>query len=319
MVGKVAKIEISRIEGAWQTDEGFPQPDWKIIGDAIRRDYPDEKERAAAWQEAVQQWAGIIQYALGRETYSLYQSKRTLIVTAKSGFAARGLLGICDAAVKQIQYRLGKLVCDMTVWKPVVFFFDDLDVYYRYISHFYSEGREHVQNGGIFLPRGYPHVAIPPGQRYQRPDETVVHELTHFGLRKLHLPRWLNEGLAVAMESEVLGSRISQTDIERLKETQVHWNAENIQGFWRGDSFMNSEETRESYLTARVLVQNVWKEFPEFQEFVRDASPADGGEASALKYLGISLSDVAASFLGEGDWTPKLPAAEPADAPGAEM
>lgn len=39
--------------------------------------------------------------------------------------------------------------------------------------------------------------------------------------------------------------------------------------------------------------------------FIKDASAADSGEAAARSHLGISLGDLAASYLGPGDWSPR--------------
>jgi len=293
-------IDVLKIEGAWQTVEGFPQPDWRCIGKYIGQNYPDE-EHPGIFEQASFRWVDALRNVLGAE-YRIHESKHFLILTTKSPYSSKYTLNVCENILIKIRNHLGSLAWRWTNGKHVILMFEDLDLYYRYISFFYPEEGEFSGSGGVFLNKGYCHTALPP---VHDAVPALIHELTHLSLVHLRIPRWLDEGVAVTTENNVKGWGSSDLDADMSASHKTHWNSETIQNFWSGKSFHSPEESRLSYSLARILVENMQNDYSHIKEFIHDANQADHGEASALKHLGVSLNVVAASFLGEGDWSPK--------------
>jgi hypothetical protein len=295
-------IDILNLEGAWKEEEGFRHPDWEIVSNFIKSTVP-VGEQPDAWKVVSRQWVGVIKKSLGIE-YVIYQSKNFLLLTVKSPESAKYWLTVAEHALLRIRDYLGELAWRWTNGKHVMLFFDDLDHYYRYISYFYPEEGQFAASGGIFLSRGYCHSAYPPQRDYTAP---LVHELTHLSLVGLRVPTWLNEGLAVTTEFAVSGIKAIPLTREEFEKHREYWNKISIQNFWSGKSFSQPDQGSElSYSLAEVLVGNISEEHPQtFHAFVQSAKLGDGGEAAAREYLEISLGDVAAAFLGDGEWAPK--------------
>ena len=83
-----------------------------------------------------------------------------------------------------------------------------------------------------------------------------------------------------------------------------------MQGFWSG-SLWNSagDEQSHCYEMARtifrIMRQSVDGAPGRFRAFIGEADAKDAGEAAAQDHLGLSLGEVAADFLGGGDWEPQ--------------
>ena len=180
-------------------------------------------------------------------------------------------------------------------------------------------------SGGMFLSDGYTHVAT-----FDRPDpntigQVLVHELAHNLTCHLPQPTWLGEALAMFFECDIVGGT-QRTLADLVEKHREFWNAETIQRFWRGDSFWALEGHDVSYSLADTLFRLIRTDIqpsPEsFQRFVLAADWNDAGDAAARDYLGISLENLAATFLGPGDWRPK-PAtwkrSEPVETSDAEL
>jgi hypothetical protein len=149
----------------------------------------------------------------------------------------------------------------------------------------------------------------------------MAHELTHFALSALPLPRWLDESLAMHFEDQVGGGEPALADrlgsvfeavttSALMREFRDWWTEEKMQGFWHGDLW-NSEEDEQalcyemSRLIFRLLRQAVDGAPQRFRAFIGSAEATDAGAAAARKHLGIPLGTLAAEILGEGDWDPR--------------
>jgi hypothetical protein len=137
----------------------------------------------------------------------------------------------------------------------------------------------------------------------------AVHEFAHACLAHLSIPRWLNEGLAVMVQTHITGLSYNQYDLDKMHDDlQGHaslWNERTIQDFWSGDSFSNTEENHLSYDLAYRCVGLLAKDEAAIRKFIPEANTTDAGEAAALKHYGKSLGLLIAEFLGQGDWSPK--------------
>ena len=295
-------IDILNIENAWKVAEDFPRPDWKCIREYIQQNYLPS-EHPALWHQAAMQWVRAIRYILGGD-YRISQSPNFIVLTTKTPESAKYVLQVCENAIRKIRDLLGDLAWRWTNGKHVIFMFEDVDLYYRYISYFYAPEGEFSQSGGMFLSRGYSHTALPPTRDYV---PTIIHELTHLSLRHLQIPLWLNEGLAMNTENAVIGRSGIRLDGDLAASHETYWNAETIQDFWSGKSFSHPDASKLSYSLAQALFANMQTDCGDLHDFIKDAKPSDAGESSAKTHLGVTLNEVAASFLGEGDWTPRPP------------
>lgn len=61
---------------------------------------------------------------------------------------------------------------------------------------------------------------------------------------------------------------------------------------------------------ARSAQEELRRQLGDLTPFILAAQCHDGGESAALAHLGVSLSEVAAAVLGEGDWQPRPPTGE---------
>ncbi len=114
-------------------------------------------------------------------------------------------------------------------------------------------------------------------------EPTIVHELTHSLLSHLPLPAWLNEGLAVNTEYTIfpqLAAPSAQlySPHEVAAQHSAYWNADSIQAFWSGKSFLQTDEgNRLSYDLARKITALAARDEPAFRAFVAEAMMQDGG------------------------------------------
>jgi len=298
-------IDILQLPDAWQVVEGFPQPDWKLIGEHIRQT-ADQEHLKEAWDKASLQWLGVIKEKLGPDNM-IFGSQNFLLLSKKSKISATYLLNVAENSLVSIRNDLKELAWRWEFGKHAIIIFEDLDEYYRYISYFYPDEGEFITSAGIFLNRGYCHTAMSIQRDYTR---TLIHELTHLSVAHLKVPRWLNEGLATTTEEKVTGLMSYRINEETLKQHQEYWNHDTIQDFWSGKSFGTvGDPSKLSYGLAEILVNNMRSDFgSDVHLFVLAAKYEDAGESAALEHLGVSLNEVAATFLGDGDWTPTISA-----------
>jgi hypothetical protein len=298
-------ITLAKIEGALIEEKQYPRPQWKLIHAWVKEHVPAE-DLQIAWQEISFDWVSTLQKDLGCN-YAVYQSPNFLLLTSRGNDAGKAILRTSELAVQFLVKWLGPVAEKRGHGKHVVLDFDSIENYYDYVSYFYATESEVRASGGVFLRRGYQHIALPPSRHMQ---DTLIHELAHNRLSHLPLPAWLNEGIAVTMERKIGGNKHGRLDRELLKKHQDYWSSETIAAFWSGDSFddHDGEVVGLSYSLADNLVDLAVQEFSNFGELVHLASREDAGESAAQKCFGISLNDLVATFLGPGDWQPKVSA-----------
>jgi hypothetical protein len=187
----------------------------------------------------------------------------------------------------------------------IVMLFADVDHYYDYIDRFYPDSGEFGGSGGICVTHDYFHVVVGPGD-FGRRQSTLAHELMHLALAPLPLPLWLNEGVAQMMQEVLLGAVGFRIDHELVQRHQALWRRQGLQKFWTGESF-DGEDEELSYHLAEVLTRNIRADYTAaFIPFVASADWRDAGDAAASEALGADLGEIAARFLGPGDWRPQL-------------
>jgi hypothetical protein len=292
---------------AWFPDiEEFPRPDWKAIrawiGQNVSVDRLDD-----AWQAITREWLQRICERLGK-SYVVAESQSFHLVSELDEAKQIDLLSFLERARARILRQLGDIPLPKSHGKHVVLRFSEDEDYYRYIAYFHPDG-EYADSAGNFLTRGYRHIAYPHRDIPGSDRATLVHELTHNLLVSFPLPAWLNEALAMAFERDIPGYASPLLTRELAEEHRAYWNPQTIQEFWRGLSFSQVAGQKLSYSLAGILLNLIATELrpppAQFRDFVLHADRKDAGQSAAQEYLEIDLSDLVATFLGPGEWTPK--------------
>src|SRR5690606_4136608 len=229
------------------------------------------------------------------------QSPNFLIMSNESSRYVQVFSAFLERTLKRILTTLDGIASDEGYGKYVAMIFQDIDQYYDYVGMFFPEEGEFGLSAGMYINEGYGHFVF-PSQDIDIAEPLAVHEMTHACLAHLPIPLWLNEGMAVLMEDVLAGHGLF-IDKEMVARHQDYWNEETIQGFWSGQSFQSMDEGQElSYHLAHILVRNISQNYSAFANFVNHAHFEDAGEEAAQNYLGVSLVQIAGTFLGEGNW-----------------
>jgi hypothetical protein len=281
---------------------GSVNPDWRQIVSLITETTPDASRQDAS-RSASMQWLQYLRQGFGG-AFSISVSPNFLILSDVYKEKTESTLNFCERVLDKIENHLGDARWKNKLGPHVIILFSDPELYYSYVSQFYSEG-QHAQSGGVFIRRGYAHIALPVS-RYGG-AHTLVHELTHNCLAHLPIPLWLNEGLARTFERLICGGYGPILDEDVANRHHEFWNEEKVQQFWSGQIFDDGESNDLSYSLAEILIELVAQERRDFAGFLGHATYKDAGAAAAQQYIGKSLGEIAGTFLGPGDWEPKLP------------
>lgn len=283
-------------------DSGAVKPDWKQIYIALDAKFAGST-RQAGWQEVALQWLKYLQESFGG-AYSIEGSPNFLLLSDVPKDRRKSTLSFCEKALEKIEGRLGDARWKSKLGPHVIMLFENPELYYSYIAGFYSDG-EHALSSGVFLNRGYAHIAMPV-MPYGMAN-TFVHELTHNCLAHLRIPKWLNEGMARTCERLICGSYRQIIDGELAVQHHEFWTSERLQTFWWGPIFDDGEASELSYSLAEILIELAAQERKDFPGFLTHANYKDAGITASNEYLGKSLGKLAGIFLGPGDWEPTRP------------
>ncbi len=292
------------VEMYWRAGTELPIPDWQRIGDAE----PHGLDDAAAhryWTSAALSWLEALSGALGAR-YQIRQSGDFMMMSSLEERPAALFLASCQRMLARIKRSLGPLADDSGCGKYVVMVFEDPDSYYTYVAHYQPGGGEYAMSSGMFIQAGYGHFVMPL-DAIEEMEPVIAHELTHGLLTHLPIPAWLNEGLAVNTEHMIFpqlaasGAQLYRPH-EVVAQHAAYWNADSIQAFWSGKSFLRIDDGhRLSYDLARKITALAAKDDAAFRAFVCDAHMQDGG-LSAEHHLGYPIADLLEAVLGEGVW-----------------
>ena len=291
------------LEPLMPVQDGLPRADWSQIYQYVDT-HLSESEPSQLWASIAGTWVHHLSSHLNGE-YHILESKNFVLLSAHGNHFNNTLLAFHERCLKRL-LSLAKGICsDQGHGKYVVMVFSDIDTYYDYISFYGSEEGSFGLSSGMYLNYGYGHFVFKEDD-IDMAEPIVAHEMTHALLNHLPLPLWLNEGMAVNMESAIVGGTPERLTRSLFELHQEFWNAETIQEFWTGDSFFRSDEgQRLSYQMAQILVSNISENTDAFRDFINLAKFDDGGEAAMNQIYDLSLADLVLSFLGEGDWQAK--------------
>lgn len=298
----------------YRNREGFPRAQWESIQEYIRIHHPGS-DHAETQRQAIRNWLGRVQSALRAEgaAIAVIESRDAIVLGNGNGDSLKHLLKTADMIKRRIWETLGDVAWEMPAKRLVVLDFPSQDAYYRYVSHFYDDG-EYAGSGGMAIHDGQSHIALPnlSALSFDGTTATLAHEAAHIALSHLSIPNWLNEAIAMHFETLIGGNfGDSAHELEETSRLQRYWTPESIQQFWSGDAFFSAHDrdNEMAYALSRVLFNLLHtrvKPTPgDFRNFVRTANRADAGEEAAMCSFGVSLGDLAATFLGPGNWEPR--------------
>jgi hypothetical protein len=293
-----------------QTQSSLPLPDFELIA-AQQPELTDSAELDQWWTAVAGHWLLQMgeQLSASGPACRIHESSDFLLLSALDERAAHTFLSFCQSVRRWILRNLGEIGAPRAAGKHVALVFAEDEDYYRYISHYYPEQGEFALSAGVFVPHGYGHFALTEGEM-EHMQPTIAHELTHCLLSHLPIPAWLNEGLATNMEAALFphlngaASSIYRPH-ELAAKHAAFWNAETIQEFWSGKSFLRTDDGNLlSYDLARRITGRAALDEAAFSNFVRTANQNDGGIA-AQQHLGYPVEHLVIAMLGEGPWTPQ--------------
>jgi hypothetical protein len=293
--------DLSGLNMGFELVEGFSRPDWKKIYEFTKSPVPRE-DLPAVWNNIVKKWLDELASDLGGSSH-VRRTENFFCLSDLDAETTKTLLNYAEFAVGTIRVYLRKAAWSGYNGKHVLLLFADPEDYYSYISYFYRVGT-HILTGGIFIRKGYAHVALPFKDMLSA-QHTLAHELTHNLLCHLPIPTWLNEGLAVVMERAIT-RRGFMLDGDLIERHRNHWNEANIQAFWSGKSYnIPGDDSELSYSLGEILVNLISEKDAGFIEFVKAADWRDAGQDAAVNHFGQGLEDFLGGFLGSGNWRPQ--------------
>jgi hypothetical protein len=288
---------------------GYPLVDWQAVQSWVDALEPGRR-RGEAWSACEHAWLLHFRDALGA-TFTLLESDRAALVSSLEPHVGRATLEYMARSARRIGAVLEGIVQFPPWGKDILIVFDDEDSYYRYVSRYYPDTGEFAFSGGMHLDAGCSHF-VTVKRELRLLEATIVHEMTHAGLGHLPLPTWLNEGLAVNTEHRLAGAvRPALDEPVRLHDRlRRFWSVVKIQDFWSGESFHLADSQTLSYELARILVEQLARDWPPFARFAQRADRADAGAGAARECLGLDLGELVTGLL-ERD-TPRSWAPNPA-------
>ena len=302
--GTTPAVSLADIPGALHSEPGcIPHVDWSLVRAWIAT-RPAREDAQAHWCEFQRQWADELAEAFGAPPYVWAESADLILWCARERSVVPDLLGMADRAYRATREIVGP-PADAS-GKLVILCFASVPEFYDYIAPLFPEG-SYGGIGGICIRDGLTHIALPD----VGPDVevTLMHEMVHVCLGD-DVPGWLQEGVAQLVPEHVSGRRRVPMTEREIRRHRHHWAKRGLQSFWAGGGFTHDDRGQDlSYELAYVLVSILLGDRRDrLRAFLRAATEADFGAAAAERHLGMTLGQLAAQFLGPGDWEPSLDA-----------
>jgi len=286
---------------------GLPILDWPTVASWVN-EISDSELQQKAWSQCEQAWLLSMQKALGNN-YRLFESAQAVIVSSLEPKLAEVTLAYIERTLQRVMNALDGIATIPPLGKDILIVFDDDEQYYKYVSYYYpEEGGEFASSGGMYLNLGCSHfVTIKSDLRVIEP--VIAHELAHSCVSHLPLPLWLDEGIAVNIEQQLVGKGSPEFTDREMHDMHTHfWNKSTIQEFWSGDSFARVDDgCLLSYDLARLMVKHMSADWDSFKKFVLAANYADAGKAAENEYLELGLGEAVCAFIGKDftqQWSP---------------
>jgi hypothetical protein len=288
------------------------------MNDAAIRTWLNERvpagDRHAAVYALSRRWLNRLIPAM-RVPHAISESTNFLLLSVPKVDQIKRVLVFLEQARVRVLQALASAQPPSDRPKHVVVIFGDKSDYDHFTAAAAPENEPVLaDSGGMFITAGVSHIALPSADLLAI-HATLVHELTHDCVSHLSLPAWLNEGITQMLEYDIVSWSPFELDRDMKKKHAGYWTAETIQDFWTGRSFHLPDDAQKvSYNLSVVLVRKLLSEFAQgrqrFWEFVCHANPADAGDAALREHMGLGLDELVETFLGPGDWAPRMRADE---------
>jgi hypothetical protein len=268
------------------------------------------ESRDAMLDQAKRAWLLHLRDALG-DGYQLEESATALVLSSLEPVRARTTANFLANAREQVLGVLHGIARAPQWGKDLMIVFEDADSYFRYLSLYFPDAAARGLSRAMYLRAGVGHFVAVKADLYAA-QSLMVHEMTRNCLTHLPLPLWLNIGIAVNTERQLVHSKScggcgSGNMHDRLA---AFWNETEMPGFWSGASFQRGGEAAElSFELARVMVELLAKDWQSFGSFAVNASADDAGSAAARTYLDIELGELVCALLERdyrAEWSPAL-------------
>jgi len=284
-------------------EDKLPHPNWELIYQFVEENQGDQNPHQL-WCNIARNWVDTLVQQLPHE-YIKTETENFILITSDDQRYSKSLSMFLESCRRRLLAKAKGICSDDGYGKYVVIVFADIDSYYDYITYYGPQEGTYGLSSGMYLNYGYGHFVFRQ-EELDFAEAIAAHEMTHALLDHLPIPLWLNEGMAVNMESVITGLLPQRLNKSLFALHQNFWNHQTIQEFWRGDSFSRPDDGQKlSYQLAQILVTNLSRNYDAFTKYVNKANYADGGEAAIEEVYGLSLGDMIYNFLGEGDWFPK--------------
>lgn len=286
---------------------GYPHFNWITIRKWIEA--IDPELQAEAWAQFEIAWLQHMRAVLG-SNYNLVGESDAILLSTLEPNVELATLGFINRTLQRI-IRLLDGVAQKPEWgKDILVIFDDDESYYKYVSQFYPEEGEFARSGGMYINDGCGHFVTVKADLHAI-EPVIAHELTHSCVGHLPLPTWLNEGLAVNTEHQLIPPAAHMFTPQQMHEKHMDfWGHAEIQEFWSGKSFFrNDDGNMLSYDLGRIIVDQLSRDWPRFRKFVNSAQNTDAGAAAAASQFGMELGSLVCTLLERETspaWSPDL-------------
>lgn len=163
------------------------------------------ESRASLLDEAKRAWLLHVRDALGTD-YQLTESTSALLLSSLESTRARSTANFLSKAREQV---LGVLegIAQAPEWgKDILIVFEDAESYYRYLSFFYPDAAARGLSRGMYIRAATGHFVAVKADLYAT-QSLMVQETTRNCLAHLPLPLWLNVGIAVNTERQLVNKK----------------------------------------------------------------------------------------------------------------
>jgi hypothetical protein len=289
---------------------GFPWLDWGAVAQWTKSIQPAPAElRESVADQCRRALLVHLRDALGPD-FLVHESEHALVLSSLEPHVVRAMANYVERTRQRVSKLLGSLADLPPHQKSILVVFDDEDSYYRYVGTLYPAGGEFALTGGMFIDAGCAHFVTRRADLAQI-EPVIAHELTHSAVSHLELPLWLDEGIAVNTQHKLTGVPHSLYTPQQMHARHLEfWNETEIQQFWTGDSFHRPDDGQMlSYDLARILVDNLARQWADFERFASQAARDDAGAQAASQHLGIDLGAWTCALLDREQsdgWTPRL-------------
>jgi hypothetical protein len=285
----------------------LPYVDWAPVDSWVAA-LPSSDLQGQARSLCERAWLLHLRNALGPD-YWLTEANDALLLSSLEPNVASATLEFMDLTLRRIVDALDDVAAVPEWRKDILIVVDDQQKYYEYVSYYYEDEGEFATSGGMFIHDGCSHFVTVKSD-LSAIEPVIVHEMTHGCVAHLPLPAWLNEGIAVNMERRLMGTRPALYSSSEMREKHLNfWGRSEIQQFWSGQSFHRPDDGNMlSYDLARIMVEQMAKDWDAFREFVLAADRADAGSTAAMEFLEVDLAEFIAAFLEQepdDNWAPR--------------